>query len=167
MISPWLEPSRKPPNASRGLRPKIAHFIPNAGVHTKGSYNSTTTRFCAPLKKKRRWALSLVAEPRGQRCAGDCGARVASPCGDDRGHRVAAESLEVLHQQSTSKPEVPMFSARFWKLQSPFCRNSFGLGSAIAKRINEAGLASGRSCRFTTKGYDASPRWFAPHPVRD
>src|SRR5262249_41154867 len=68
---------------------------------------------------------------------------------------------------STSKPEVPMFRARFWKLQSPFCRNSFGLGIAIAKRINEAGLASVRSCRFTTKGYDANPHWFAPHPVRD
>src|SRR5215831_12712361 len=40
-----------------------------------------------------------------QRCAGDCGARVVSPCGDDRRHRVAAESLEILHQQSTSKLE--------------------------------------------------------------
>src|SRR5215813_7604651 len=44
MISPWQDPSRKPPNALRGLRRKMAHFIPSAGVHTKGSYNSTTTR---------------------------------------------------------------------------------------------------------------------------
>ena len=75
----------------------MAHFIPSAGVHTKGSYNSTTTAFCAPLKKKRRWAPGrLVAEPRGSRfsgCAGDCGARVA-PRGDDRPHGVAAEPLE-------------------------------------------------------------------------
>src|SRR5215471_12495833 len=97
--------------------------------------------FCPPLKKKRRWALGrLVAKPRGSRFS------------DDRRHGVAAESLEVLRQQSTSKPEVPMFRARFWKLQSPFCRNSFGLGIAIAKRINEAWLASGRSCRFHDQG---------------
>jgi hypothetical protein len=38
------------------------------------------------------------------------------------------------------------------KLQSPFCRNSFGLGIAIAKRINETWLASGRSCRFHDQG---------------
>src|SRR5215469_2751475 len=44
MISPLLDPSRKPLNALRGLRRKMAHFIPSAGVHTKGSYNSTTTR---------------------------------------------------------------------------------------------------------------------------
>src|SRR5215510_15041824 len=47
MISPLLDPSRKPLNALRGLRRKTAHFIPSAGVHTKGSYNSTTTAFCA------------------------------------------------------------------------------------------------------------------------
>src|SRR5215510_604033 len=70
MISPWLDPSRKPPNALRGLRRKMAHFIPSAGVHTKGSYNSTTA-FCAPSKKKRRWAPGrLVAEPRGSRFSG-------------------------------------------------------------------------------------------------
>ena len=66
MISPLLDPSRKPPNALRGLRRKMAHFIPSAGAHTKGSYNSSTTAFCAPLKKKkkRRWAPGrLVAEP--------------------------------------------------------------------------------------------------------
>jgi hypothetical protein len=55
----------------------MAHFIPSAGVHRKGSSNSTTTAFCAPLKKKRRWAPGrLVAEPHGSRCrgcAGDCG----------------------------------------------------------------------------------------------
>ena len=44
----------------------MAHFIPSAGVHRKGSSNSTTTAFCAPLKEKRRWAPGrLVAEPRG------------------------------------------------------------------------------------------------------
>src|SRR6516164_4911268 len=31
-----------------------------------------------------------------QRCAGDCGARVASPCGDDRRHRVAAVAGKLL-----------------------------------------------------------------------
>ena len=70
MISPLLDPSRKPPNALRGLRRKMAHFIPSAGAHTKGSYNSSTTAFCAPLKKKkkRRWAPGrLLAEPRGSR----------------------------------------------------------------------------------------------------
>src|SRR5262245_19736069 len=71
MISPWLDPSRKPPNALRGLRRKMAHFIPNAGVHTKGSYNSTTTAFCAPLEGsvdglRGGW----VAEPRGSRFSG-------------------------------------------------------------------------------------------------
>src|SRR5215831_762090 len=74
MISPLLDPSRKPPNALRGLRRKMAHFIPSAGVHTKGSYNSTTTRFLRTvkeLKKKRRWAAGrLVAEPRGNRFSG-------------------------------------------------------------------------------------------------
>jgi hypothetical protein len=46
----------------------MAHFIPSAGVHRKGSSNSTTTAFCAPLKKKRRWAPgSLVVCARSQR----------------------------------------------------------------------------------------------------
>jgi hypothetical protein len=68
MISPLLGPSRKPLNALRGLRRKMAHFIPSAGVHWKGSSNSTTTAFCAPLKKKRRWAPgSLVVCARSQR----------------------------------------------------------------------------------------------------
>src|SRR5215813_1689909 len=68
MISPLLGPSRKPLNALRGLRRKMAHFIPSAGVHRKGSSNSTTTVFCAQLKKKRRWAPGrLVAEPRAAR----------------------------------------------------------------------------------------------------
>src|SRR5215467_16142247 len=70
MISPLLDPSRKPLNALRVLRRKTAHFIPSAGAHTKGSYSSTTTAFCAPLKKKkkRRWAPGrLLAEPRGSR----------------------------------------------------------------------------------------------------
>jgi len=75
--------------------------------------------------------------------------RIAATIG---GTALRRKSLEVLRQQSTSKPEVPMFRARFWKLQSPFCRNSFGLGIAIAKRINEAWLASGRSCRFHDQG---------------
>src|SRR5262249_61924359 len=71
MISPCLDPSRKPPNASRGLRRKMAYFIPNAGVHTKGSYNSTTTRFWASLKKKCRWALGrLVDKHSGGRFSG-------------------------------------------------------------------------------------------------
>ena len=48
MISPLLGPSRKPLNALRGLRRKMAHFIPSAGVHTKGSYNST--RINAPQR---------------------------------------------------------------------------------------------------------------------
>jgi len=30
----------------------MAHFIPNAGVHTKGSYNSTTTRFLRIVKEE-------------------------------------------------------------------------------------------------------------------
>src|SRR5262245_35784178 len=86
-----------------------------------------------------------------QRCAGDCGARVASPCGDDRRHRVAAESLEVLHQQSTSRPEVPMFRARFWKLQSPFCRNSFGLGIASCEtHLMKRGWRAEEVADFTT-----------------
>src|SRR5262249_58020163 len=82
-----------------------------------------------------------------QRRAGDCGARVASPCGDDRRHGVAAESLEEYFKAGSSNVQT-----RFWKLQSPFCRNSFGFGIAIAKRINEAWLASGRSCRFHDQG---------------
>src|SRR5215471_6484504 len=105
MISPWLDPSRKPPNALRGLRRKMAHFIPNAGVHTKGSHNSTTTAFCAPLKKKRRWALSLVAEPRGSRFSGVRATaalellRLAATIG---GTALRRKPLEVLHQQSTA-----------------------------------------------------------------
>src|SRR5215831_18337702 len=107
MISPLLDPSRKPLNALRGLRRKMAHFIPSAGVHKKGSHKSTTTAFCAPLKKKRRWAPGrLVAEPRGSRFSGARRLRrsscFASPCGDDRRHGVAAESLEVLCRQSTA-----------------------------------------------------------------
>src|SRR5215472_10367440 len=105
MISPLLGPLRKPLNALRGLRRKMARFIPSAGVHRKGSSNSTTTAFCAPLKKKRRWAPGrLVAETRGSRfsgCAGDSDARVA-PCSDDRRHGVAAEPLEILRLRSTS-----------------------------------------------------------------
>src|SRR5262245_9707115 len=31
-----------------------------------------------------------------QRCAGDCGARVASPCGDDRRHGAAAVAGKLL-----------------------------------------------------------------------
>src|SRR6516162_906976 len=50
MISPLLDPSRKPPNALRGLRRKMAHFIPSAGVHTN-SYNLTTTRFLRTVKE--------------------------------------------------------------------------------------------------------------------
>src|SRR6516165_12502638 len=100
MISPLLGPSRKPLNALRGLRRKMAHFIPSAGVHGKDSSNSTTTAFCAPLKKKRRWAPGrLVAEPRGSRFSGV--RAIASPCGDDRRHGVAAESLEVLRRQTS------------------------------------------------------------------
>src|SRR5215469_18265528 len=60
--------------------------------------------------------------------------------------------LRFFASKVTSKPEVPMFRARFCKLQSPFCRNSFGLGIAIAERINKAWLASGRSCRFRDQG---------------
>src|SRR5262249_48279032 len=105
MISPWLEPSRKPPNALRGLRRKMAHFIPNAGVHTKGSSNSTTTRFLRTVKDEAEMGSELGRRTPWQsvqRSAGDCGARVASPCGDDRQNGVAAQSLEVLHQQSTA-----------------------------------------------------------------
>src|SRR5262249_54744048 len=93
MISPLLDPSRKPPNALRGLRRKMAHFIPSAGAHTKGSYNLTK-------KKRRRWAPGrLVAEPRGSRFSG--ARAIASPCGDDWRHGVAAESLEVLRRQTS------------------------------------------------------------------
>jgi hypothetical protein len=52
MISPLLDPSRSPLNALRGLRRKMAHFIPSAGVHRKGSYNSTTTRFLRTVKEE-------------------------------------------------------------------------------------------------------------------
>jgi hypothetical protein len=46
----------------------MAHFIPSAGVHRRGSFNSTTTAFCVLLKKKRRWAPgSLVVCARSQR----------------------------------------------------------------------------------------------------
>ena len=56
--------------------------------------------FCAPLKKKRRWAPGrLVAEPRGSRFSG--ARAIASPCGDDWRHGVAAESLEVLRRQTS------------------------------------------------------------------
>jgi hypothetical protein len=38
LISPLLDPSRKPLNALRELRRKTAHFIPNVVVPSKGSY---------------------------------------------------------------------------------------------------------------------------------
>src|SRR5262249_59422339 len=118
MISPWLDPSRKPPNALRGLRRKMAYFIPNAGVHTKGSYNSTTTRFWASLKKKCRWALGrLVAEPRGGRFSG---VRVTAALELLRlAGTVGGAALRRNPLRRTSKPGVSMFrpdSVR-WKCQ--------------------------------------------------
>jgi hypothetical protein len=94
----------------------MAYFIPNAGVHTKGSYNSTTTRFLRIVKEEAWMGSGKVGRRTPwqsvQRCAGDCGARVASPCGDDRRHGVAAESLEVLRQ-------LKYFKAGSSNVQSP------------------------------------------------
>src|SRR5215472_8028526 len=102
-----------------------------------------------------------------QRWAGDCGARVASPCGDDRRHGVAAESLEVFRQQSTSKPEVPMFrpDSGSCKVRSVEIRSD--LASPLRNALMKRGWRAGEVADFTTKGYDVSPHWFAPHPVRD
>src|SRR6516165_10815775 len=98
MISPLLDPSRKPPNALRGLRRKMAHFIPNAGVHTKGSYNSTTTAFCAPSKKDGlRGGCSPNPVAVGSAVRGRL-LRLAATIG---GRAFAAESLEVLRRQTS------------------------------------------------------------------
>jgi len=166
MISPWLDPSRKPPNALRGLRRKMAYFIPNAGVHTKGSYNSTTTRFWASLKKKCRWALGrLVAEPRGGRFSG---VRVTAALELLRlAATIGGTALRRNPLRSTSKPEVPMFrpDSGSCKVRSVEIRSD--LASPLRNALMKRGWRAGEVADFTTKGYDASPHWFAPHPVRD
>src|SRR6516162_10548099 len=155
MISPWLEPSRKPPNALRGLRRKMAHFIPNAGVHTKGSYNSTTTAFCAPLKKKRRWALSLVAEPRGSRFSGVRATaalellRLAATIGGTALRRNPSRSFasKVLQGRKFQCSEPDSGSC---KVHSVEIRSD--LASPLRNAFDEAWLVSGRSCRFHDQG---------------
>src|SRR5215469_12462207 len=103
-----------------------------------------------------------------QRCAGDCGARVASPCGDDRRHGVAAESLEVLRQQSN-------FKAGSSNVQSPILEVAKSVLSKFVRtwhchcetHLMKRGWRAKEVADFTTKGYDASPHWFAPHQARD
>ena len=170
MISPWLDPSRKPPNALRGLRRKMAHFIPNAGVHTKGSHNSTTTAFCAPLKKKRRWALSLVAEPRGSRFSGVRATaalellRLAATIGGTALRRNPLRSFtsKVLQSRKFQCSEPDSGSC---KVRSVEIRSDLAL--PLRNAFDERGWRAEEVADFTTKGYDASPHWFAPHPVRD
>jgi tripartite tricarboxylate transporter family receptor len=58
----------------------MAHFIPSAGVHTKGSCNSTATCFLRTVKEEASMGSGEVGRQtpwqRFSGCAGDCGARV-------------------------------------------------------------------------------------------
>src|SRR5262245_38478401 len=156
MISPWLDPSRKPPNALRGLRRKMAHFIPNAGVDTKGSYNSTTTRLCGTLRKKRKWVVwSFAAEPGGSRFSGVRATaalellRLAATIGGTALRRNPPRSFASKVLQSR-KFQCSGPDSGSCKVHSVEIRSD--LASPLRNAFNEAWVASGRSCRFHDQG---------------
>src|SRR5215813_8391540 len=128
--------------------------------------------FCVSLKRKRRWALGrLVAEPRGSRFSGVRATaalellRLAATIGR---HGVAAESLEVLRQPK-------YFKAGSSNVQSPILEVAKSVLSKFVRtwhrhcetHLMKRGWRAEEVADFTTKGYDASPHWFAPHQVRD
>src|SRR5262245_58540251 len=108
--------------------------------------------FCAPLKKKRRWALGrLVAEPRGSRFSGVRATaalellRLAATIGGTALRRNPLRSFtdKVLQRRKFQCSEPDSGSC---KVRSVEIRSDLAL--PLRNAFDEAWLASGRSCRF-------------------